>query len=64
MIKKNIKILKSLQSELDECNENCDIITQNSFGRSDTIEEKEAYATNMLRAEALRKEIKRVIEQA
>lgn len=59
-----IQQLKSLQLQLDECSENCDIITQNAFGRSDTIEEKEAYATNMLRAEALRKEIKRVIEEA
>lgn len=58
----NIQKLKQLQINLDECNENCDIITHIAFGRSETPEERESYAINRLKSEALQKEIKRVIE--
>lgn len=58
----NIQKLKNIQRDLDECNENCDIITHIAFGRSETPEERESYTINRIKAEALQKEIKRVIE--
>jgi len=58
----NISRLKQLQSELDECNESCDIITQTYFGKEEPVKAKESYAKYSLRSIEIQKEMKLIIE--
>lgn len=54
--------LKQLQSELDECNQSCDIITQTYFGKEEPKHVKESYAKFSLRSIGIQKEMKLIIE--
>ena len=54
--------LKQLQSELDECNQSCDIITQNYFGKEEPEHVKESYAKFRLRSIEIQKEMKLIIQ--
>lgn len=54
--------LKKLQSELDECNQSCDIITQTYFGKEEPEQVKESYAKFRLRSIEIQKEMKLIIE--
>jgi len=53
--------LKQLQSELDQCNQSCDTITQTYFGKEEPEDVKESYAKFSLRSIEIQKEMKLII---